>query len=91
LGGRERNLRTFVSEFLGVVLEIGLHLGKEPSKGVLIASVLSRYFELSFTRLVNYSLELSILLLELSSLASKFLILGFEYKDFFLELSEYLL
>jgi hypothetical protein len=72
-------------------LEVGLYLGKEPSKGVLIASVLSGYFELSFTSLVNYSLELSILLLELSGLTSKFLVLGFEYKDFLLELSEYLL
>jgi hypothetical protein len=52
-----------VDELLGIVLEIGLHLGKKPSKSIFLISVLGGYLELSLTRLVNYILELSVLVL----------------------------
>jgi hypothetical protein len=50
-----------------------LYLGKEPSKLGLIASVLIGYSKLGFTRLINYLLELSVLLLERSDLSAKLL------------------
>ena len=65
-----------VDELLGIVLEIGLHLGKKPSKSIFLASVLSGYLELGLTRLVDYILELSILVLQRSSLTNKSSVLG---------------
>jgi hypothetical protein len=71
--GRESSLRTFVGKLLGVVLEVGLYLGKVPSKSILLTSVLSRYLELSFTGLVDYKLKLSVLYFERSDPSSKLL------------------
>jgi hypothetical protein len=62
-----------------------LHLGKEPSKLSLVPSILVGYSELSFTRLIDYLLELSVLLLEYSSLANKLLILSLEHVDLLLK------
>jgi hypothetical protein len=68
-----------------------LYLGKEPSKLGLIASVLIGYSKLSFTRLVDYLLKLSILLLEYSGLVSKLLILSLERINLLLKLLESLI
>jgi hypothetical protein len=68
-----------------------LYLGKEPSKLGLIASVLIGYSKLSFTRLVDYLLKLSILLLEYSGLVSKLLVLGLERVDLLFKLLESLI
>jgi hypothetical protein len=73
VSGGEEDLRLLRNKLLGVVLEVGLHLGKEPSKLGFIASVLIGYSELSFTRLVDHLLKLSILLLKYSDLSAKLL------------------
>jgi hypothetical protein len=73
VGGYEKRFSVLASKLLGVVLEVGLYLGKEPSKFVLVASVLVGGSDLSFTRLVDYKLELTILLFEHLNLGSKLL------------------
>jgi len=45
--GCEDYLRLLVAKLLWVVLEVGRYLGEEPSKAILVASVLSRYIDLS--------------------------------------------
>jgi hypothetical protein len=52
-----------VNELLGIVLEVGLYLGKKPSKSVFLTSILGGYLKLGLTRLVDYILKLSVLLL----------------------------
>jgi hypothetical protein len=73
VGGREECFSVLASKLLRVVLEVGLYLDKEPSKFVLIASIFIGGSDLNFTRLVNYKLELAILLFEYLNLSGKLL------------------
>ena len=51
-------------------------MGKKPSESIFLASVFSGYLELGLTRLVDYILELSVLVLQRSGLTNKSSVLG---------------
>jgi len=71
--GYEDHLRLLVAKLLWVVLEVGRHLGKEPSKAILIASVLDRYIDLGLMLSASQELQMLVVDLELLDLGVKLL------------------